>query len=410
MFERFSEKARRTIFFARFEVSTLGGDVIETEHLLLGLLREEKSFIRQFLKSPVSTDTIRQQILEATPKGSERTPTPMDLPLSADCECILTFAADESELLRHRHIGTEHLLLGILRQKDSRAARILGQNGITLDSVREVCSKLPEDYGEEIAYLSQLPREVLLQALKRGGQEALGLAVQPTTGLEKAVEIEALTKSFLSANGSLDILSGIDLTIYKGEIIAIVGQSGSGKSTLLHILGTLDRPTSGSVRFGDENPFELNAEELARFRRRSIGFVFQFHNLLPEFTALENVMMPSLISGKHSDDRLGVELLELVGLGNRLQHRPGELSGGEQQRVAIARALINSPLLVLADEPTGALDNQTGEIVFQLFQKIQRDKNLTSILATHNASIANRCNRLFRLENGRLHEISQSYV
>ena len=229
-------------------------------------------------------------------------------------------------------------------------------------------------------------------------------------GGEEAVKVEGLTKTYTGVTEPLQILQGIDLTIYKGEIIAIVGQSGSGKSTLLHILGTIDRPTSGSVRFGDQNPFELSAEELAKFRRRSIGFVFQFHNLLPEFTALENVMMPKLIAGQRSDERMGVELLELVGLGNRLKHRPGELSGGEQQRVAIARALVNNPLLILADEPTGALDNQTGELVFQLFQRIQREKKLTSILATHNASIANRCNRLFRLENSRLHESSQHYV
>lgn len=238
-------------------------------------------------------------------------------------------------------------------------------------------------------------------------EEAL---LRSPVGGDEAVKVEGITKTYPGVTEPLQILQGIDLTLYKGEIIAIVGQSGSGKSTLLHILGTIDRPTTGSIRFGDQNPFELNAEELAKFRRRSIGFVFQFHNLLPEFTALENVMMPRLISGHSTDDQMGVELLELVGLGNRLKHRPGELSGGEQQRVAIARAMVNTPLLILADEPTGALDNQTGELVFQLFQKIQREKNLTSILATHNASIASRCNRLFRLENGRLHESSQHYV
>jgi lipoprotein-releasing system ATP-binding protein len=189
-----------------------------------------------------------------------------------------------------------------------------------------------------------------------------------------------------------------------------VGQSGSGKSTLLHILGALDRPTRGTVHFGDLNIFDLVDEDLAKFRRYSIGFIFQFHNLLPEFTALENVLMPKLIAGNHLDERVGVELLDMVGLGKRLEHRPGELSGGEQQRVAIARALVNQPKLILADEPTGSLDNQTGELVFDVFQKIQQEKNLTSILATHNGKIACRCNRIFRLENGFLQETTKDHV
>jgi lipoprotein-releasing system ATP-binding protein len=227
---------------------------------------------------------------------------------------------------------------------------------------------------------------------------------------EPVIRVTGLTKVFPGVRGPLDILRGIDLTIYRGEMVAIVGQSGSGKSTLLHILGTIDRPTSGTVRFGDQDPFALMPEALAKFRRQFVGFVFQFHNLLPEFTALENVMMPRLIAGNHTDDKVGAELLELVGLGERLRHRPGELSGGEQQRVAIARALINHPALVLADEPTGGLDNQTGERVFDLLLNIQQEKKLTSILATHNVNIAKRCNRLLRLANGRLLEISQDYV
>jgi lipoprotein-releasing system ATP-binding protein len=233
---------------------------------------------------------------------------------------------------------------------------------------------------------------------------------KPQEEREPVVCVAGLTKTYPSVRGPLEILRGIDLTVFEGDMVAIMGQSGSGKSTLLHILGTIDRPTSGTLRFGNQDPFALSAEDLARFRRQSVGFVFQFHNLLPEFTALENVMMPRLISGNHSDDKAGAELLELVGLGDRLRHRPGELSGGEQQRVAIARALVNHPLLVLADEPTGALDNLTGEKVFQLFQKIQGEKKLTSILATHNANIANGCNKLFRLVNGRLQQISQGYV
>jgi lipoprotein-releasing system ATP-binding protein len=206
------------------------------------------------------------------------------------------------------------------------------------------------------------------------------------------------------------VLDGLNLDIEPGQITVLLGGSGSGKSTLLHILGALDRPSGGTVHFGSQNIFDLAEEELARFRRRSIGFIFQFHNLLPEFTALENVMMPRRIRGDGLDEKVGVQLLELVGLGSRLNHRPGELSGGEQQRVAMARALVNHPQLVLADEPTGSLDYQTGEMVFKVFQEIQQEKNLTSILATHNVKIACRCNRIFRLENGTLQETSKNYV
>ncbi len=224
------------------------------------------------------------------------------------------------------------------------------------------------------------------------------------------VRAAGITKSYSTVGGLLPILQGVYLDIHPGEILAIVGQSGSGKSTLLHILGALDRPSGGTVHFGNQNIFDLAAEELAKFRRHSIGFIFQFHNLLPEFTAIENVMMPRRIRGNELDEKVGVELLQMVGLGHRLHHRPGELSGGEQQRVAMARALVNHPQLVLADEPTGSLDYQTGEVVFRVFQEIQEEKNLTSILATHNAKIACRCNRIFRLENGILQETSKNYV
>ena len=231
-----------------------------------------------------------------------------------------------------------------------------------------------------------------------------------STASAPIVRAVGILKSYPTVDGLLQILQGVNLDIQTGEIVAIVGQSGSGKSTLLHILGALDRPSGGTVHFGSQSIFDLAEEELASFRRRSIGFIFQFHNLLPEFTALENVMMPRRIRGDGLDERLGVQLLQLVGLGHRLNHRPGELSGGEQQRVAIARALVNNPQLVLADEPTGSLDYQTGEMVFRVFQEIQQEKNLTSILATHNVKIACRCNRIFRLENGTLQETSKDHV
>ena len=227
---------------------------------------------------------------------------------------------------------------------------------------------------------------------------------------DSIIRAAGVKKSYPTVSGPLQILQGVYLSIYPGEIVAIVGQSGSGKSTLLHILGALDRPTGGTVHFGNQNIFDLADDELAKFRRHSIGFIFQFHNLLPEFTAIENVMMPRRIVEKDLDERVGVQLLEMVGLGHRLNHRPGELSGGEQQRVALARSLVNHPRLVLADEPTGSLDYQTGEVVFNVFQEIQREKNLTSILATHNDKMARRCNRIFRLENGILQETSKNYV
>ncbi len=219
-----------------------------------------------------------------------------------------------------------------------------------------------------------------------------------------------LRKSFPTVNGPLEILKGINFALSTGQMVAIVGQSGSGKSTLLHILGALDRPSGGSVYFAENDIFAFGNEDLAKFRRNAIGFVFQFHNLLPEFTALENVLMPRIIAGESADSPLGRELLERVGLGDRLQHRPGELSGGEQQRVAIARALINHPRLILADEPTGSVDNQTGERVFELFREIQREKKLTSILATHNVKIAARCDKIWRIENGVLLEIDKNHV
>jgi lipoprotein-releasing system ATP-binding protein len=223
----------------------------------------------------------------------------------------------------------------------------------------------------------------------------------------RAVDIK---RSFVTINENLEILRGIDLTLSPGEMVAVIGQSGSGKSTLLHILGALDRPSEGTVFFDEEDIFRFNNGELARFRRHSIGFIFQFHNLLPEFTALENVMMPRLIAGESVDEKRAIELLDQVGLTERIHHRPGELSGGEQQRVAIARALVNQPKLVLADEPTGSLDNTTAQRVFDLFREVQREKKLTSLLATHNVKIASRCDRVLLLENGYLSDVTNTYV
>jgi lipoprotein-releasing system ATP-binding protein len=213
-----------------------------------------------------------------------------------------------------------------------------------------------------------------------------------------------LTKIYSGRAEEIVVFRDLNLEVARGEMIAITGASGAGKSTLLHLLGGLDRPTSGSVKIG-EFDIAKNAElDLARFRNRHIGFVFQFHHLLPEFSATENVMMPLLIGGltKRKPAARAHALLERVGLAGRASHRPGELSGGEQQRVALARALVCSPALLLADEPTGNLDERTGDEVHALIRRLQREERLTAVIATHNRKLAALCDRALRLENGRL--------
>ena len=206
----------------------------------------------------------------------------------------------------------------------------------------------------------------------------------------------------------LEVLTGVDFAVHSGEVVAIVGESGTGKSTLLHLLGALDRPTGGTVNFNGRDIFEQTDEELAHFRNRHIGFVFQFHHLLPEFTALENVAMPALIKQESMSQAQGRarELLESLGLGERLDHRPGALSGGEQQRVAVARALMNAPALVLADEPTGNLDVQTADVLHREIVRLSRELGQTFVLATHNIALAALADRVWRLEYGRLSEIA----
>lgn len=200
------------------------------------------------------------------------------------------------------------------------------------------------------------------------------------------------------------MLAGIDLDVMKGEMLAIVGASGVGKSTFLHILGGLERPTAGRVLYGDLDVYSLDNNEIARFRNQRVGFVFQFHHLMPEFTALENVMMPLLIRGISHEDasRTASFALKDVGLGARLHHRPGELSGGEQQRVAVARALVLNPDVILADEPTGNLDTHTGEAVHELLKRLNREKAMTFVIVTHNDRLAMRADRVFRMAEGRL--------
>lgn len=222
------------------------------------------------------------------------------------------------------------------------------------------------------------------------------------------IEIEALGKSFETGDGSIEILRGLDLVVHAGDRIAIVGQSGVGKSTLLHILGTLDRPTTGSVRFRGEAVFSKSSEELARLRNEFVGFVFQFHHLLPEFTAQENVMMPGLLQQRSFDEMRdrAAKMLAEVGLDHRLGHKVGKLSGGERQRVAVARALVLDPPLVLADEPTGNLDPTTGGQVSKLLLEVNRNHGTTLVVVTHNARMAEQLGRTLVLVEGRLEELS----
>lgn len=220
------------------------------------------------------------------------------------------------------------------------------------------------------------------------------------------LEVRNLHKSYQTEKSRIDVLNGIDLSVAEGDTIALVGASGAGKSTLLHVIGTLDRPTAGEVLFRGSDVFKMGSGELAAFRNRSIGFVFQFHHLLPEFSALENVMMPALIGGlaKEKARESASSLLCDVGLSHRLNHKPGELSGGEQQRVAIARALVLSPALLMADEPTGNLDRKTSEEVHELLAGIQVKTGLTLIIVTHNERLAARMGKTIRLVDGRIQE------
>jgi lipoprotein-releasing system ATP-binding protein len=221
------------------------------------------------------------------------------------------------------------------------------------------------------------------------------------------LEVSHLTKGYVVGANRLVVLRDLDLAIERGEMVAVVGASGVGKSTLLHVLGGLDSVDAGSVRIGDAEVSGMADAERVAFRNRNVGFVFQFHHLLPEFTALENAEMPMAIARVDRDARRtrAAGLLERVGLGERLTHRPGMLSGGEQQRVAIARALVMHPALLLADEPTGDLDEHTAETLHGLLREMHREHGLTSVIATHNPRLAAACDRILRLEEGRLRAV-----
>jgi len=218
------------------------------------------------------------------------------------------------------------------------------------------------------------------------------------------IQVTDLHKSFPMGEQTLPVLKGINLTIQRGELIAVIGASGAGKSTLLHILGLLDRPTKGTVQFEGQDLFGFSEAAQAEFRNKRIGFVFQFHHLLPEFTALENACMPALIQRRQPNEveNEATAILKEVGLSERLHHKPGELSGGEQQRVAVARALLQKPDLVLADEPTGNLDTHTGEALFSLMRELNKARGTTFVIVTHNDKLSAQADRIIHMQDGQI--------
>jgi lipoprotein-releasing system ATP-binding protein len=228
------------------------------------------------------------------------------------------------------------------------------------------------------------------------------------TSVDPLVAAHDVVKGYRTAAGYVPVLAGVDLQVAPREMVAIVGASGVGKSTLLHVLGSLDRPESGRVVVAGQDVFALDEDHLREFRNRTLGFVFQFHHLLPEFTALENVMMPMLIARRPLAEarEKARALLEDLGLGHRAEHRPGAMSGGEQQRVAVARALVQSPRALLGDEPSGNLDQETGERLHVLLRRLNQEKGITVVVVTHNERLAAACDRVLRLEGGRLHDVS----
>jgi lipoprotein-releasing system ATP-binding protein len=261
----------------------------------------------------------------------------------------------------------------------------------------------PGSYGGSATIA--LPEQGMRQALHPEADDA-----------EVLLRVAGLRKEYAgnsrSGRGALRLFDRLDLTVRKGELVAIVGQSGSGKSTLLHMLGALDAPSAGTIYCGPTQVTKLSVRDAARFRNEQVGYVWQFHYLLPEFTAQENVAMPLLARGVERKSALqqAAEWLKETGLADRAAHRPGELSGGEQQRVALARALVTRPQLLLADEPTGDLDGASADLVFGLIERLHEAHGLTSVLVTHNLELAGRCTRTLRLAGGRLEEVPQGQV
>jgi lipoprotein-releasing system ATP-binding protein len=250
--------------------------------------------------------------------------------------------------------------------------------------------------------------EVVMESLSAASPAPTQLNPSVPGGHPISIQIRNLRKEYTTGRGSLVLFDGLSFDVAEGEMLAIVGESGAGKSTLLHILGALDSPSSGDVYCATIHLRNLSSREAARFRNREVGYVWQFHYLLPEFTAAENVAMPLLARGESKTTALeqAAKWLEEVELADRAEHRAGELSGGEQQRVSLARALVTGPKILLADEPTGDLDSRTSGIVFDLIERLHQSHHLTSVIVTHNMALAERCSRILRLEKGRMQELS----